>query len=88
MKGTLGLVSEAGELAGIVEKVFYQDRRDLTMMEIFKELGDVLWYLAYTCNACGVTLREIASLNYEKLSARYPKGKFDAEDSKARVDGG
>jgi NTP pyrophosphatase (non-canonical NTP hydrolase) len=74
---TLGLVNEAGELAGKVKKIFRDrggvvsddDRRALTL-----ELGDVLWYLAELCTQLGVSLDDVATANLEKLRSRAERG--------------
>ena len=43
-------------------------------------MGDVLWYVAETATAIGVTLEDVARHNVEKLKKRYPAG-FEAERS-------
>lgn len=87
LKGVLGLVSEAGELSGIYEKIEYQGHVP-DVEAIKKEVGDVLWYLTYFILVNGWTLQEIMEHNTAKLRERYPKGHFDADDSMRRVDGG
>lgn len=87
LKGALGLASEAGEIAGIFEKWIFQDH-PIDREEVKKELGDALWYLTYLILGHGWTLEEIMEHNTAKLSKRYPKGKFDGEDSIRRADGG
>lgn len=74
---TLGLASEAGEVAGKVKKIFRdfggtvdEDRKK----EITKELGDVLWYVAQVATEFGMTLDDIARLNIENLAARQERG--------------
>ena len=77
--GALGLTGEAGEVADIVKKYFYQDH-PLDQAAIIKELGDVLWYVAEACAALGVQMEEVAKLNIKKLYDRYPQG-FSADRS-------
>lgn len=77
--GVLGLAGEAGECADLVKKHCYQDARPIHG-EMIDELGDVLWYVAETAAALGVTLEEVAVRNVEKLKKRYPGG-FEAERS-------
>lgn len=77
--GVLGLAGEAGECADLVKKHCFQDARPIHG-EMIDELGDVLWYVAETAAALGVSLEEVAVRNVEKLKKRYPGG-FEAERS-------
>jgi len=83
LNGALGLVGEAGEVADLVKKYYFQGHV-LPRVGTKLELGDVLWYVALTARAIGCTLEEVAAANIEKLRARYPDGKFDAERSRNR----
>lgn len=85
LKGALGVCSEAGEIAGLLEKHYYQGH-ELDCEELKKELGDAMWYLTYLIRTCGYSVRYIMSLNAEKLAKRYPEGHFDALDSIRRID--
>ena len=79
---TLGLVNEAGELAGKVKKIFRdkggvigdEDRQSLKC-----ELGDVLLYFAQICTELDLTLEEVAEANLEKLFSRLERGKIRGE---------
>jgi NTP pyrophosphatase (non-canonical NTP hydrolase) len=77
--GVLGLAGEAGECADLLKKHYYQDGRNF-VDDLEDELGDVLWYVAETAKALGLTLEEVAVRNVEKLKKRYPEG-FEAERS-------
>ena len=77
--GVLGLAGEAGECADLVKKHCFQDERPIHDA-LIDELGDVLWYVAETAGALGVSLDEVAVRNVEKLKKRYPTG-FEAERS-------
>lgn len=77
--GVLGLAGEAGECADLAKKCYFQDARPIHDA-LIDELGDVLWYVAETAAALGVTLEEVARHNVEKLRKRYPEG-FDADRS-------
>ncbi len=84
-----GLASEAGEVAGILQKVYqghphpFTDAR--TEDQLIKELGDCLWMIAEAADAIGIPLEFIAKVNLQKLEARYPNG-FDPEKSLHRKD--
>lgn len=82
---TMGLASEAGEVAGKVKKairdnagVVDEDRR----AQIIDELGDVLWYAARLADALGVDMNDVARLNLEKLSSRKQRGVISGDGDK------
>lgn len=53
----LGLVNEAGEVAGVVKKWLRGDYDETVMREkMIGELGDVLWYVAVTADRAEVDL--------------------------------
>ena len=79
LNGVLGLAGEAGECADLVKKQFFQDGRAIRN-DLIDELGDVMWYVAETAAALGITLDEVAQHNVEKLRKRYPDG-FDSDRS-------
>jgi NTP pyrophosphatase (non-canonical NTP hydrolase) len=66
-----GLAEEAGEALAIVRKHLYQGR-ELDRERLEKELGDVLWCVAMTARAAGLSLDAIAAANIQKLRERYP----------------
>jgi NTP pyrophosphatase (non-canonical NTP hydrolase) len=70
---TLGLNGEAGEVAEKVKKVIRDGGSfadPSVILEIVKELGDVLWYLSDIAEGLGVELEQVAVLNLEKLKRR------------------
>jgi NTP pyrophosphatase (non-canonical NTP hydrolase) len=79
---TLGLVNEAGELAGKVKKIFRdkagkisdEDRNALKY-----ELGDVLWYMAQIATELDLSLQDVAEANLEKLFSRLERGQIKGE---------
>jgi NTP pyrophosphatase (non-canonical NTP hydrolase) len=79
---TLGLVNEAGEVAGKVKKIF-RDKGGLigeAEREALKsELGDVLWYIAQVCTELGLSLDEVAEHNIHKLYDRLERGKIKGD---------
>lgn len=80
----LGLASEAGEVAGLLQKEFQGHERDKN--HIKKELGDCLWMIAEACEALDFDMDDVMQLNIDKLKARYPQG-FTAENSLHRKEG-
>lgn len=79
---TLGLVNEAGEVAGKVKKIF-RDKQgvisDADREALKQELGDVLWYLTQIATEIGVGLDEVASANLTKLFDRLARGQIRGE---------
>jgi len=74
VNASLGL-GEVGEVQNIIKKVFFHNKQDSLWHEkVADELGDVLYYIAILANKIGLSLEEIAELNNEKLSSRYPDG--------------
>ena len=80
----LGLTSEAGEFAGLLQKVYQGHKYD--KKHALKELGDCCWMIAEACTALNATLEEVMQMNIDKLKARYPEG-FDPEKSLNRKEG-
>lgn len=82
---TLGLVNEAGEVAGKVKKVF-RDKKGVfdaeAVADIKDELGDVLWYFTQICTNLGLTLDEVAQGNIEKIMSRKTRGKLGGSGDK------
>ena len=79
---TLGLVNEAGEVAGKIKKVFRDKDGQIsaeTRDALKAELGDVLWYLAQTCTELEISLDEVAEANITKLLDRQARGKIQGD---------
>lgn len=74
-----GLCAEAGEAAGIMQKMFNGHPYDPEHMK--KELGDVAWFLAEACTAFGFDLEDVMIGNLIKLHKRYPNGIFEVDRS-------
>lgn len=74
---TMGLASEAGEVAGKVKKAL-RDEGGLINEEraqaIAAELGDVLWYCARIATEIGYNLSDVAEGNIAKLQKRKDSG--------------
>lgn len=79
---TLGLVNEAGELAGKVKKIFRDHGgqvSDADREALKYELGDVLWYLAQIATELDIPLQEVAESNLEKLFSRLERNAIKGE---------
>lgn len=84
LHAVLGLNSEAGEVAGILQKKYQGHPVD--QEHLVKEMGDCLWMIAELCDAINVSMEYVMTMNIEKLKARYPYG-FSAERSLHRAKG-
>lgn len=69
---SLGLTSEAGEVAGKIKK--YQRDGVLNIDNVVAEIGDVFWYVARLCQACQVDPETVLELNFNKLQKRKENG--------------
>ena len=73
----LGMNGEAGELAEKMKKIIRDKNSvisDEDKLEMAKELGDVLWYIAVFAHDLGVPLDKIAQQNLDKLQSRKDRG--------------
>ncbi len=79
---TLGLVNEAGEVAGKIKKIF-RDKGGVISEDdraaLKDELGDVLWYLTQICTELDLPLEEVAAQNLSKLFDRLERGVIRGE---------
>lgn len=74
---TLGLVSEAGEVASKLKKAIRDHRGiidDERRATLEQELGDVLWYVSQITTELGLNLGVVAEKNIEKLLSRKDRG--------------
>jgi NTP pyrophosphatase (non-canonical NTP hydrolase) len=72
----LGL-GEAGEVQGKIKKIIRDNGGYISAeskIEIKKELGDIMWYLASMCDNLGIKLEDVAQGNIEKLQSRRDRG--------------
>jgi NTP pyrophosphatase (non-canonical NTP hydrolase) len=75
----LGLVDEAGEVAGKIKKLYRDYDGELTneyKAEIKKEIGDVIWYLSQLCTKLDLSFEEVAQANMDKLLDRLERNKI------------
>lgn len=78
----LGLVNEAGEVAGKIKKVFRDQDGQIsneTRQALKAELGDVLWYIAQVATELNLSLDEIAEYNIAKLYDRLERGRIQGD---------
>lgn len=78
----LGLVNEAGEVAGKIKKVFRDTEGQIseeTREALKAELGDVLWYIAQVATELDLSLDDIAEYNIAKLYDRMERGKIKGD---------
>ena len=80
----LGLTGEAGEVADIIKKHYFQGH-ELIKDDLVDEMGDCAWYLALGCEVMEISFDEMLQKNIEKLKKRYPNG-FNHQDSLNRVE--
>lgn len=69
----IGLQGEVGEVSEKIKKLFRDDNGKLTnekRLEIGKELGDVMWYIAQLSTELGIKFSEVVKMNLEKLASR------------------
>lgn len=79
MEKVLGLTGEAGETADKFKKILRDKGGKISeedRVEIIKELGDVLWYVASIARYLKTPLSEVAKGNVVKLEGRMKKGKL------------
>lgn len=74
----LGLVSEAGEVAGKIKKVIRDkggEFNEVAVKDIAAELGDVSWYMAQLASHLDLDWEDdILAQNIEKLKSRTMRG--------------
>ena len=71
LHASLGLVTEAAELADMLKKsIFYG--RDIDRVNAREEVGDVMWYVGVAVDVMQTTMREIMQTNIDKLRTRFP----------------
>ena len=82
LEKVLGLVGEAGETADKIKKIIRDkdgNATDEDKVEIAKELGDTLWYMANIARYMGFPMSEVAQMNLDKLESRWERNKLHGE---------
>lgn len=75
--GVLGLCGEAGEFADKLKKIIRDKNGAISeedKVELLKELGDVLWYVAELSTQLNSDLGAVARMNLKKLWDRQARG--------------
>ena len=81
--GALGLSGESGEVTDHVKKIVFHGH-EIDRQAMMKELGDVLWYIAYLLDTLDLDMSDVLEKNITKLRARYPDG-FSEQRSRNRA---
>jgi len=82
LHATIGMVTEAAELADMLKKhIFYG--RPLDPVNAAEELGDNQWYVGLAIDVLKTTMNDILTMNIDKLRLRYPE-KFNEADAHDR----
>lgn len=83
----LGIGGEAGEIADTVKKILFHGKKydEETRQHLIKELGDVIWYVAFMArNVLEISVEEVIQINKQKLEERYKGGKFTKKEFLAK----
>ncbi len=74
----LGMVDEAGEIAGAFKKYFAYGK-DLDLTNLKEELGDLAWFMNLAIDTLNLTWEDVLETNIRKLEARYPDLRFNPD---------
>lgn len=84
LHGTLGRISEDGEMLDALLEVAHDDQATLDLTNLIEEAGDGLWYTAEQISGVqaltGADAHDIAARNIAKLKIRY-SDRFDGDSS-------
>lgn len=78
----MGMITEVGELVDVYKKHLAYGK-DIDLVNVQEELGDLMFYIGGFCDVNGFDLEKILEVNILKLSARYPD-KFDKDKAISR----
>lgn len=74
----MGIAGESGEIVDICKKnIAYGKRLDVD--HLAEEVGDVIFYISGLLRLINVSWDEVLAMNINKLEARYPDAKFNAD---------
>jgi NTP pyrophosphatase (non-canonical NTP hydrolase) len=77
LHAAMGMVTEVAEVVDALKKHLIYGK-ELDLVNIKEEMGDLQWYEAMVRRLTGLSDEEIRITNINKLAARYP-GKFTEE---------
>lgn len=78
----IGMQTDLGELSDPFKKgIFYG--KDIDLVNVGEELGDLLWYVANLCRITGIDLEQQLIKNINKLKVRFPE-KFTEQNAIVR----
>jgi NTP pyrophosphatase (non-canonical NTP hydrolase) len=69
----MGIATEAGEILDAYKKNLAYGR-ELDLVNVREEIGDLMWYIANLCTLTGIDLETALDINIAKLRLRYPSG--------------
>lgn len=75
----LGIQTESAEIADVYKKNIAYGK-DLDLVNVKEEIGDLMWYIVNLCTLKGWDLEDIMHTNINKLKARFPE-KFTNENA-------
>lgn len=70
LHGLIGLITETGELSEAFNDCIRRGA-ELDAVNVMEEIGDIEWYAAQECAACGYVLSDALEANLRKLAKRY-----------------
>lgn len=85
MHASIGLSGESGELLDACKKDWIYGK-ELDIVNVLEELGDIRFYYQAALNHIGVTDEDIIEVNKAKLAKRYPDRVYKDEHAIARLD--
>jgi NTP pyrophosphatase (non-canonical NTP hydrolase) len=67
----MGISTEAGELLDVYKKALAYGK-EVDMVNIREEAGDLMWYLSNLLRILGIDFEQTLQVNIDKLKTRYP----------------
>ncbi len=67
----LGMATELGELSDVYKR-YIAYGKEIDLVNVKEELGDLMWYVSNFCTFTGISLGEVLEQNVNKLKVRYP----------------